>query len=84
MIWVYMIIFVMFIKIIPHYLFYKGTKKVPASDAGIILLLEPLVGAILAYLFLNEIITIYTLGGGILIIIANYLVIKHSTKIKSV
>ena len=39
-IWLYIIIIRIFTAIIPHILYYTGTRKVSTSDAGVILLLE--------------------------------------------
>ena len=77
-IWIGLIIFTLFAEIINHLSYYKGVKKVPATDAGIILLLEPVTGALLATAFLNQALTLNIIAGGILILIANYLIIKNS------
>jgi drug/metabolite transporter (DMT)-like permease len=53
-----------------------GTKKVPTVDAGIIMLLEPVVGSILAIIFLNQALTLNIIIGGIIILLANYLTIR--------
>lgn len=65
-------------------LFYlNGVKKVPTVEAGIILLLEPISGAILALIFLGQSITLSIIIGGFLILSANYLVLsKKKIKIK--
>lgn len=76
-VWFGLIMFSLFLEVISHILYYKGTKKVPTVDAGIILLLEPVVGSLLATIFLNQALTINIIIGGILILIANYLVIKN-------
>lgn len=75
-IWIYLILFSLFLEVISHILYYKGTKKIPTVDAGIIMLLEPVVGSLLATIFLSQALTINIIIGGILILIANYLVIK--------
>ncbi len=74
--WGFILMFNLLTQTIGHVLFYKGLKKVSASDAGIILLLEPVSAAILAAIFLNESITTNIIFGGVLILIANYLIIK--------
>lgn len=76
-IWFGLILFSLFLEVISHILYYKGTKKVPTVDAGIILLLEPVVGSLLAAIFLNQALTTNIIIGGILILIANYLIIKN-------
>jgi len=75
-VWGILLIFNLLTQTLGHVLFYMGLKKVPASNAGIILLLEPVGATFLAALFLKEAITINVFIGGILILIANYLVIK--------
>lgn len=80
-IWVFLFIFWLVTKLINHFLFLKGTKKVPMIDSGIIMLLEPVSGAILATIFLHQLITINILIGGALIIFANYLVITQKKEI---
>lgn len=75
-VWVYLIIFALFVEIISHIFYYKGVKKVPATDAGIILLLEPVTGALLAAAFLGQALTLNVIAGGALILAANYLVIN--------
>jgi len=66
--------------LINHFAYLKGTKKVSTADAGVIMLLEPIVGAILATVFLHQPITIGIVIGGALILVANYLVIRSSGK----
>jgi drug/metabolite transporter (DMT)-like permease len=73
--WIGLIAFTVFAEIINHLSYYKGVKKVPATDAGIILLLEPVTGALLATAFLNQALNLNIIIGGILILIANYLII---------
>lgn len=74
--WIGLIVFTVFAEIINHISYYKGVKKVPATDAGIILLLEPVTGALLAAAFLGQVLTLNIIVGGVLILIANYLIIK--------
>lgn len=76
-VWFYLFIFALLARIVTHLAYFKGAQKVPASKSGVILLLEPLVGALLAYFFLFEPLTPNILVGGALILIANYLVIKE-------
>jgi len=74
-IFIYLLLFSLLTKIISHYFYMRGTQKVSATDAGIIMLLEPVSGAILAAIFFHQMITINIVFGGLLIIAANYLVI---------
>lgn len=73
--WLYFLLFSLVTQIAGHYFYMKGVQKVPTTDAGIIMLLEPVSGAILAALFFHQAITINIFFGGVLIILANYLVI---------
>ncbi|MBS3818447.1 DMT family transporter [bacterium] len=57
-----------------HTLFIKGIKGVPAQTAAIISSLEPVYGIILAYLFLHEIPALRTIGGGLIILGAVFLI----------
>jgi len=82
-VWIYLAIFALISSIIPHLAYYHGIKEVPASTAGVILLLEPLSGTLLAALFLAQAITLNIFLGGILILVANYLVIKSDSKLLS-
>lgn len=78
--WVYLALFALFSSLIPHLAYYHGVKEVPASTAGVILLLEPLSGTLLAALFLAQAITLNVFFGGVLILAANYLVIKSDSE----
>lgn len=79
-IWVYIALYELFFFIIAHLLLFEGEKTISASTAGIILLLEPLTAAILASIFLGQRITTNILIGGILILGANYLLIKNENE----
>lgn len=78
-VWIYIILFNLFTQVIGHLLFFYGLRKVPSTHAGIILLLEPVVAAILAAVFLGQAFTWNIIIGGILILIANYIVIRKSS-----
>jgi len=75
-IWFWLVIFVLFAGIIGELFLFTGIRKVSASDAGIILLLEPVTAAILATIFLHQELTWNIIVGGLLILIANYLVVR--------
>jgi DME family drug/metabolite transporter len=79
-IWLYLLLFTVFAITIPHLLYFQGAKRIPASDAGIILLLEPVSASVLAMLFLQQPITLNILFGGALILISNYLVLRRGAK----
>ncbi|MCL4243646.1 MAG: DMT family transporter [Candidatus Dadabacteria bacterium] len=63
---------------VPHLLFYRGLRGVPASVAGIVLLLEPASATVLAWAFLSQHIGFYTLLGGVFIILSNYIVVRRA------
>lgn len=77
-VWIYIILFNLFTQVLGHLLFFYGLRKVPTTTAGIIMLLEPVVAAVLATLFLGQALTLNIIIGGILILLANYLVIKKA------
>ncbi|MBM2821210.1 MAG: protein of unknown function transrane [Candidatus Berkelbacteria bacterium] len=77
-IWVWLILFAIFAVTINQLFYLWGVKKVKAVDAGIIMLLEPVVGAILAAIFLFQPLNLYILIGGVMILFANYLVIANN------
>jgi drug/metabolite transporter (DMT)-like permease len=79
-IWIYLFGFALVSNVIPHVSYYHGVKEIRASTSGIILLLEPISGAILAALFLSQPITSNIFVGGLLILFANYLVIRTELK----
>jgi drug/metabolite transporter, DME family len=81
-VWIYIILFNLFTQVLGHLLFFYGLKKVPATAAGVILLLEPVVAAILAALFLGQALTWNIIVGGIIILMANYIVIVNGDKNK--
>lgn len=77
-IWLYLLIFNIVAGVVNHLLYLNGVKKVPTNEAGIIMLLEPVSGAILAVIFLHQSIT-WSIGiGGFIILLANYLVIRNA------
>lgn len=75
-IWGSIFLVFLFGSFLPFIFLLKGLKKVPASHAGVILLLEPVSAALLAFIFLKEPLTQTILLGGSLILFANYIVIK--------
>lgn len=80
-VWIGLILFSLIVQILNHWFYLAGTKKVPTVDAGIIMLLEPVVGAILAAVFLHQPITLGIIFGGAFILIANYFTIRQETKL---
>ena len=76
--WLYLVLVSIFGGAVPHLLFYRGLVGVPASVAGIVLLLEPASATVLAWAFLSQHIGFYTLLGGAFILLSNYIVVRRS------
>jgi drug/metabolite transporter (DMT)-like permease len=74
--WIYLLAFTLLGGAIPHLLFYRSLERISASVAGIILLLEPVSATVIAWIFLSQSIGVYTLLGGVLILLSNYLIIR--------
>jgi drug/metabolite transporter (DMT)-like permease len=74
-IWFYIIIFSVFALILNNFLCLTGFKKISASSASVIVLLEPISAALLSLIFLHQPLGWNMLFGGALILAANYLVI---------
>ncbi len=72
----YLVIYASIGGVIPHLLFYRGFRKIEASVAGMLLLLEPISAAILAALFFDQSIGLDVILGGSLILLSNYFVIS--------
>ena len=79
--WIAIITFGIVTYLVNHYCYLKGTQKVPTVSAGIIMLIEPIVGAVLASIFLQQPITTGIIIGGALILWANYLTIRQETMV---
>jgi drug/metabolite transporter (DMT)-like permease len=76
MIWIVIFLFTLFGGIINHLFYLTGVKIVPTIDAGIIMLLEPIVAALLAIIFFQQSLTWNISIGGLFILAANYIVIR--------
>jgi len=61
-------------------LFYKGLKKIRAQEAAILGYLEPVSAAFLGFLFLGQTLTRPAILGGILVIVAGYIVATSNTR----
>lgn len=79
-VWLIIIAFGLTTQLANHLFYLNGVKKVRAVDAGIIMLLEPIIGAILAALFLQQPLTLGIILGGALILLANYYTIRSASK----
>jgi drug/metabolite transporter, DME family len=73
----FLVIYALIGGVIPHLLFYRGFKKIEASVAGILLLLEPISASVLAALFFGQPIGLDVMIGGALILVSNYFVIRE-------
>jgi len=74
-IWVLLIGFNLFVVTIGHMVYFYGSRFIPTTSSGIILLLEPITGVLLSVIFLSQPITLPILIGGFLILVGNVLVI---------
>lgn len=77
--WIYLALFSLFTNVICHISFFYGVKVVSAVDSSLVMLVEPVVGTILAALFLSQAITFSVFIGGMLILLANYLIIRKGS-----
>jgi drug/metabolite transporter (DMT)-like permease len=73
--WIYMFMGIVHSTIAPI-LYYKGLQSVTANKAAILGYLEPVCAVSFSILFLNEMLGINTIIGGILIILSGYLTLK--------
>ena len=81
--WVKLIIFSLLAINLYQLSYLQGVKKVPTVAAGIIMLLEPVTGAVLASIFLDQQLTLNIIIGGLIILLANYLVITKGNDKKT-
>ena len=70
--WLLIIVAGVVFTALPHALFASSLRSLSATTAGLISCLQPLYGGILAYLLLNERVSMLTLIGGTLIISAAF------------
>jgi RarD protein len=74
-IWSFLVMGIVHSTIAPL-LYYKGLQKVPANKAAILGYLEPVCAILFGIILLNEILSMNTILGGILILFAGYLSLK--------
>jgi drug/metabolite transporter (DMT)-like permease len=72
--WAGLALFALISGVLPAMFFYRGIKKINASTAGIILLLEPVSAALIAALLLAQPLGLNVIIGGIIIIISNFII----------
>lgn len=80
--WLAFIFYSLIIVTLPNVLVYYHNKTIPAPQIGMILLLEPLTGIILDVVFLNMQLTWNIVVGGLIILIANLIMIFLPKSIK--
>jgi len=61
---------------LPNLLYFKGMGKIPASNAGVLLLTEPVSAALLAAVLFSQPLTTNILVGGAIVLLANYVIIR--------
>ena len=76
--WILLFFYALISGVIPHALFYKGIRKVQSSTAGILLLLEPVSATLLAAAIFRQPIGLNILFGGLLILLANGLILRDN------
>lgn len=69
--WLLLFAFALVAGILPSLLLFRGLQTVPASTAGVILLLEPFSASVLGTIFLRQALGPKTIGGGLLLFLAN-------------
>ncbi len=75
--WPFVAGFALFAGILPACLAFAGMCRVDASTAGVLLLLEPVSAAVLAYLFFGQALTNNIYAGGACILLANYVLLRR-------
>ncbi|HEX4963950.1 MAG TPA: EamA family transporter [Thermoanaerobaculia bacterium] len=72
--WLWLAAFALIAGVLPSLLLFRGLRRVSASTAGILLLLEPVSASLLAALLFRQPLGGHTVAGGVLILVANLLV----------
>lgn len=75
--WPYLLSVVFLGYIIPYLLFLKGIRKVDASSAGTIMMLEPVAATLMAAAIFGEAVTLNILIGGAFILLSNYIIMRY-------
>jgi drug/metabolite transporter (DMT)-like permease len=76
--WIFLTVFAVVAGVLPSLLFFRGLQTVPASTAGIILLLEPVTASLMAALFFKQPLGLHTVSGGSLILLSNFLLLGEA------
>ena len=74
-VWLLLVGFSLFITTASHLSYLFGSKFISATNSGILMLLEPVVGVLLAIVFLSQPLSIPIIFGGVMILLGNILVI---------
>lgn len=77
--WIALIFLGVFCLAIAFWLWSEGLKRLSATKVGVVLYIEPLVATYAAWLILDEAITLWILGGGVLIMAGVYVSEKLGT-----
>ena len=77
--WAAFLGYVVVILTLPNILLYRNNRKIPANVIGMILLLEPVTGILLDVVFLGQQLTWNIVVGGLIILTANLLLIRHTS-----
>lgn len=73
--WPYLTIFAVVSGLIPSFCFFRGMRLVEATEAGVLLLLEPVAAGLLAWGLFAQRLGLATFFGACLILVSNYLII---------
>jgi len=65
------------ITVVPYLLWFHGLSKVPGSVAASTLFVQPLLGTLLAIVLLHEQLTLFTVAGGLLIILSVFVLSRQ-------
>ncbi len=63
-----------------YFLFYYGLRYIPAHEASMLILFEPLVGGVIAFLYLGEVLQSAHIYGGFLLLIGLFIFNSHFRK----
>jgi probable blue pigment (indigoidine) exporter len=70
------------ITIIPYLLWFHGLSRVPGSVAASTLFVQPLLGTLLAIVLLHDQLTLFTIAGGLLIILSVFVLsLRNSSRV---
>jgi drug/metabolite transporter (DMT)-like permease len=79
--WGMVVIYTVLAGIVPSFLVFFALKGVEASTAGVLLLFEPVSAAVMAYFWFQEALAPNVWVGGVLILLANVIVIRATPRL---